>query len=107
MRYQPITQEGAGTSAVLRVSDNRNPFALGLYALVADTVSDFNIEYTGDNVQEPGYDPDNGNWFSTSIDGASASAAAKFDTPCTALRINIVTGTGSVTLTVVQSGPGG
>lgn len=106
MRYQPITQTGVGASAPLRVSDNARPFELGLFAVIDGTVADYNIEYTGDNVQAPGYDPDTGNWFSTSIDGASASAVGKLDTPCTALRINVVTGTGSVELTVVQSGPG-
>jgi hypothetical protein len=108
MRPQTVTQTGAGASSLIVPDKNRNPFVLGLYAVVADTVTDYNIEYTGDDVQAAGYDPDTGNWFSA-IDAASASAAQKFDTPCTALRINIVTGTGSVTLTVHQAGhgPGG
>lgn len=105
MKYRAITQSGVGSSSLLVVDHLRNPFALGLQAIVAGTVTDYNIEYTADDIQAAGYNPATGNWFSA-VDAAAASGYTKFDTPCRAMRITIVAGTGSVTLTAVQPGPG-
>jgi hypothetical protein len=109
MRPQTVTQSGVGESALLCPDTNRNPFRVDFVAVVNGTVSDYDIEYTKDNPFAAGFDPATATWFPSSVTGASASAEGSIQTVARAVRINLVTGTGSVELTLLQPGhgPGG
>lgn len=101
MKPNTISTTGVSASSPMIINTNVNPVNLGFVAVVSGTVSSYTIQYSMD---DPNSTTGLTNWFATSISGASATANGNITYPITALRINIATGTGSVALTVTQSG---
>lgn len=109
MRPQTVTQSGVGTSALLCPDTARNPFRVDFVAKVSGTVASYTIEYTKDNPFAPGFNPATATWFASTVATAAATAEGSIQTVARAVRINLITGTGAVELTLLQPGhgPGG
>lgn len=100
-----LSQTGAGSSTYWTPDYFKDVFNVGLQAVVSGTVISYNIQYTLDDTTASGYAPASGNWFNVpNFSALSASAAGNFTIPCRGVRINLVTGTGSVTLNIQQAG---
>jgi len=99
MRPTTVSKTGTGSSDTIKLDWEQGDFHVGLQAVVVGTVTDYNIEATLDDPESPT------TWQSIADgDALSASALLALIVPVRAIRITIVAGTGSVTLTSVQSG---
>ena len=106
---QTVVQTGVGRSAPLRVIAPTSgtyggvavPQQPGILAIVSGTVTSFSIDATGDFTASAGYNEATGNW--ASIQSAlNATTLLTLGAVVAALSVNIVSGTGSVTLQFVQ-----
>lgn len=75
----------------------------GILAFVLGTVT-YNIEVTGDDVNDASYVEANGNWqpMSTAMTGLSANAVNTLGAVVTAIRGHITAGTGTLTVQFIQ-----
>jgi len=104
MRRAVVSQTGVGASDLVVCDQYINSTQITLATLVAGTVS-YNIEYTCDDVFAAGFTPASATWYTHAVlFNQTANNASNFMFPVTACRINIASGTGTVTLTVLQSG---
>jgi hypothetical protein len=99
---QPVTLTLTGVSiSPWKNADFRAPmFDLAINCFVTGTVT-YNIETTNSDYLTPGVTV---NVAPTTIAAAAASAFLNLTAPCRAWRLNILTGTGSVTAEAVQTG---
>lgn len=103
---RPITksQTGEGSTAPIPLDHYRNPFNVGLGLVVSGTVN-YTVQHTFDNVFASDYDPDTGTWFNhTVLKTLAVSADGNYAFPCTAVRVTVNSGDGTVTMTVIQAG---
>lgn len=101
MRPIVIAVTGTGTSPTAVLDHYQSPFNVGLGAVVSGTVN-YTIQHTFDDIFDAAVTP---TWFNhPTLVGQVASADGNYAFPVRALRINIASGAGSVTLTAIQAG---
>lgn len=106
MQYTNISKSGTGRSAVCAVDDFQTPFNIGIGAAITSGAATFNIEYSFDDPMAAGYSASTATWYiATGFSGVSVSTGGSFTVPCKAISINITSGTGTVTASIVQAGP--
>lgn len=84
-----------------------NPFQITLVAaLAAGSSLTYTVEYTVDDVFDNAFNPATANWFSvTGMSAQTISSTGNIVTPVSAVRLRVSAFTsGSVTLTIIQSG---
>lgn len=99
MKLQTVSKTGTGSSSAIVTNTNTNPFNVGFGVIVSGTV-DYTVQHTFD-------DPAVGFtiWFNhPTIAAQIANADGNYAFPVTAIRITVNSGTGSVTLKLVQAG---
>ena len=99
MKLQTVTQEGIGSSSALVMNTNISPFNVGFGVEVDGTV-EYSVQHTFD-------DPATGftTWFShPTVAGETANADGNYAFPVTGIKVLVNSGTGSVTMKVVQAG---
>lgn len=99
-----VTQSGTGSTDWKQV--NWQIYVqIGLAVVVTGAVT-YSVEYTYDNVTEP--DMTSPTVFThPTLAGLSADADGSFETPIAFFRLSITAGTGSATMTYIQSGIAG
>jgi len=106
MKLTTITKSGTGRSSPCAVDDFQSPFNVGVGAAITSGAATFNIEYSFDDPMADGYTVASATWYvATGFSAVSASTGGSFTVPCKAICINITSGTGTVTASVVQAGP--
>lgn len=81
-----------------------SPFNVTLDAIVSGTVN-YDIQYTNDDIWASGYNPATGNWVTvTDMNDITAAAVKALVSPVRAVSILQNSGSGGVTLRVVQAG---
>lgn len=90
-----------GASAWVPMDTYRTPFSISCSAVISGSPT-YNVEYTLDDVQNTAITPTAYSDFL--VTGATANTNSATTIPVTAVRVNITSGSGSVTLTVIQSG---
>lgn len=104
MRPIYLTLTAPGETAPIPLDLHAKPFNVSVFIIITGTAN-ATLQYTGDNVQELGYDPDNGNWFDhADLDGVTATAVGTIIAPVRAVRMSVASVTGSVQLQVLQAG---
>lgn len=104
MRRQSVTQTGVGSSAPQPVDYRTNYFQIGIGCVISGTVN-YTVQHTFDDVQANGYVAASGNWFNhATLAAASSGADGNYAFPITAVRITVNSGTGSVTMVLLQAG---
>lgn len=103
MRSIVLTRSGSSGTSGLGVLDTyRSPFNVGIGVKVTGTAT-YTIEHTFDNVLTS--DPSTATWYShVSLVGLSGNADGNYAFPVTAVRVNMTSGTGTVTATIIQAG---
>jgi len=104
-----VSVTGVGNSQVVPV-DLSLTTAVGVFVKVSGSVT-FTVQYTADDVYAVGYDPDavTSTWYpydsgtSELVDG-TANASGNFTAPPQGVRVVNTVGTGTTTMTVIQSG---
>jgi hypothetical protein len=100
-----LSKTGTGRSAVAAPDHFQTPFNVGVAATLSGAAT-FSIEYSMDDPMVAGFDPAIADWFvAPGFSGVSASTGGSLTIPCRAICINVASGTGSVTVELVQSGP--
>jgi len=105
MRPITLTQTGVGQSDPARLNFKSEDFKVGLGATVDGTVT-YTIQHTFDDPKDftskANYNS-NANWFDhDQLAGLSANANGNYEFPIQATRINVTSGTGTVTLVILQ-----
>ena len=105
MRPVRVTLTAPGVSAPIILDHYRSPFSVGVGVTLSGTAS-YSVEYTYDDVFSGTFNPGTAQWFVTS--GIPASTATSKDgvisSPVMAVRLNAVSLSGTLTMTVLQAG---
>lgn len=99
MKVQTVSKTGTGSSNALVMNTNVSPFNVGFGVVVSGTV-DYTVQHTFD-------DPGVGftTWFShPTVAGETANADGNYAFPVTGVKVLVNSGTGTVTMNLVQSG---
>jgi hypothetical protein len=104
MRRVQVSQTGVGQSQIVPVDQYVNSTQVTLGVVVTGTVT-YNVLYTLDDINAAGFSPSTANWYvHTVLTNLTASACSNFMFPVTATCVAVTAGTGTATLTVLQSG---
>ena len=105
MKPIKVTQSGIGESDWKLVNWNIAPIELGI-TVVVDGMVTYTVEYTLDDITDvPPVTPTA--FPHATLAGLSVDAYGSIMTPVAAIRLTITGGTGSATLTFIQSGISG
>jgi hypothetical protein len=99
MRVQTVSKTGTGSSDPVVINTNTNPVNIGFAAIVTGTVN-YSIQFSYD-------DPVAGftTWFDdTSITSKTGNEDGSILFPITGVKVLVNSGTGTVTLKIVQAG---
>jgi hypothetical protein len=106
MKLTTISQTNSGRSSPCAVDDFQTPFNVGIGAAITSGTPTFNIEYSFDDPMAAGYTVSGATWYvAFGFSALTASTGGSFTVPCKAICINITSGTGAVTASVIQAGP--
>ncbi len=106
MRPQIISKTGTGSSTPVVFDYFRNPFNVGIACVVSGTVN-YTIQHTFDWDSDANGVPSGAVWFNhddSALVAAAINANSNYAYACTASKILVNSGTGSVTVTYIQSG---
>jgi len=99
MKVQTVSKTGTGSSDALVISTNVSPVNIGFAVVVTGTVN-YSVQITYD-------DPGVGftTWFNdTTITSKTGNEYGSINFPITGMKVLVNSGTGSVTMNVVQAG---
>ena len=106
MYLTSISKATTGRSSPSAVDDFQTPCNVGIGAAITSGTPTFNIEYSFDDPMSAGYTVAGATWYvATGFSSLTASTGGVLTVPCKAICINITSGTGAVTATLVQAGP--
>ena len=99
MKLQTVAKTGEGSSAPIVIDTNKNPVNIG-FAVIKDGTVNYTVQHTFDD-PAVGFSV----WFShPTVAAKDANAEGSYTTPITAVRVTMNSGTGSVTLKLLQAG---
>lgn len=107
MRPIRVTVGAVGVSAPIPLDHYRDPFNVGLGAVLSDSATlTYDVQHTFDDVFAANFNPATATWFDhPTLADKTASSDGNYAYPVTAVRLNVSAWTdGSVTLTVIQAG---
>jgi len=97
---------GVQTSSVYPPDNYVSPFNVALNVVVTGIVS-YTIQYTFDDVFAKGYAPASGNWTNhPSMTAQTATKDSNIAYPVTGVRVQLLSGSGSIVFTAIQAGGG-
>lgn len=99
MKVQSVSKTGVGSSPSLVMNTNISPFNVGFGAVATGTVN-YTVQHTFD-------DPAVGftTWYShPTVAGQTANADGNYAFPVTGIKVLVNSGSGTVTLNLVQAG---
>lgn len=104
---QPIryTVTGTGTSPLINLDHNANPFNVGVACVVSGTAT-FSVQHTYDDIFSGTFATATANWFTaTAFLDKTANTDGAYTTPCMAMQLRVTAATGSptVSITVIQA----
>jgi hypothetical protein len=105
MRPVTVSQTGVGTSPLIVWDYMHTAIACSISTIVSGGSATYTIQHTFDDVFASNYNPATGNWFDHDISnmvGATTNQDSNYSAPVRASRINLTSGTGTVTLTGIQ-----
>ena len=99
MKVQTVSRTGAGSTDAVVINTNVTPVNIGFAVIVTGTVN-YSVQYTYD-------DPGTGftTWFDdTTITSKTGNEDGSILFPITGIKVLVNSGTGSVTMKIVQAG---
>ena len=104
MTPKTVSKTGTGRSGVIALDWFTNPYNVALQAALSGTAT-FSVEITLEDPMDSGFDASTAVWTAvTNLSAITASALAQSTIPAKGVSINVASGTGTVTLTVLQAG---
>jgi hypothetical protein len=106
MRRYSTTVTGTGVSAPFIPDYMLSIVNIGVGCSISATAA-YTVEHTFDDVFAPGFNPATATWFPNSgITAATGNKDGNYAFPICAIRLNVASSTGSVTMVLLQaSGP--
>jgi hypothetical protein len=105
MRPTTLTLTNVSTSAPVPLNQYVTPFNVALGATVVSGTPTYTVQYTFDDVFAPGYTPASGNWTNhPSLTTQTTTKDSNIAYPVTAVRFSITSGTGVVSLAIIEAG---
>jgi len=102
-----VTQTGAGSSVVYPFNLNITPGNIAIGCVVSGTVN-FTVQHTYEDPFAATFNPATAVWFShPTLVNLTANAESNYAYPPRAVRVTVNSGSGSVTMTVIQAGVSG
>lgn len=103
---RPITvtvPTGAGVSVPIPMDHQANQFSVSIGVRLAATGT-YTVEHTFDDVFAPGFVPASATWYPNSgLTAQTTNKDGNYAFPVTAVRLNVASSTGNVSMTVIQS----
>src|ERR1700747_410478 len=100
MRPVVVSQTGTGTTAWIPMDREQAHFTVGIGCVATGTVT-YSVEHTFDDVQNSAITPTA--FQNSALTAQTASAFGNYSFPVRAIRLNVTAGSGSVTMTLIQS----
>lgn len=98
---------GATSSGIVALDTWTSPVSVSIGVVVTGTVN-FTVQYTYDNIQDPGWTVATGVWWNlTALASKTATTDAVLSQPASAVRVVQNSGNGSTSTTVLQAGGNG
>jgi hypothetical protein len=106
MRGITKTVTGAGVSAPIPLDNYISPFNVGFGVVVsAGATVSYTIQHTFDDVFVANFNPATATWFPhEDLVTETANQDGNYAFPITAMRLNVGTSNGTVTVTAIQAG---
>lgn len=103
---QMIVSSSSGASAPLVMNLNATPFNVGFGVVVTSGSPTYTVQHTFDNLSNSsGSASGFTTWFDhPTIAAQTANADGNYAFPVSGIRVNVTSGTGTVTLTLIQAG---
>jgi len=103
MRDIVFSKTGSGTTPWIPVDYKQSPFSIGIGCVASGTVT-YSIEHTFDNVLDPNFTATPTAFKNTGITSVvNVNANGNYAFPIRAIRLNNESGTGTVTVTILQA----
>jgi len=100
MRPITVSKTGTGSTEVVVMDHNINPFNVGMGVVVSGTVN-YTVQHTFNNVVA-GETP---TWFNhPTLASVATNADGNYAFPVTGIRLTVNSGSGTATLIIVQAG---
>jgi hypothetical protein len=100
MRQQVVSKTGVGSSAIIPMNLDSNPFNVGFGVVVTGDVT-YTVQHTFDNP----WTTDTPVWFDhPTVAAEDANADGNYAFPVAAIKVAVTAGDGTAQLTVIQSG---
>ena len=100
MRQQVVSQTGVGSSAIIPMNLDSNPFNVG-FGVVLTGAATYTVQHTFDNP----WTTNSPTWFDhPTVAAEVANADGNYAFPVAAIKVAVTAGAGTATLTVIQSG---
>ena len=104
MRPVSVSQTAAGSTSVIVPDYHLNPFNIGVGVKVTGTVT-YTVEHTMDDVFAETFNPATATWYPhTTLAALTANAVGNYAFAVRGIRLTVASGTGTATMTLVQSG---
>lgn len=101
MRSVTKSQTGTGSTAVVVMNTELNPFNVGFGVVVSGTVN-YTVQHTFSDVFNSAVTP---TWFNhPSIASQTTNQDGNYAFPVSGLRLTVNSGSGTATLTIIQAG---
>jgi len=103
MRPVTVTVSGVGVSVPIPVDFLNAQFAIGVGVKITATAT-YTVEHTFDDVFSPTFNPATATWWPNSgLTAKTANADGNYAFPVQAVRLNVASSTGDVTMTIIQT----
>jgi hypothetical protein len=103
MRPVTVSVTGVNVSVPIPLDYNAELTSVAVGCILSGTAT-YTVQHTFDDIWAPGWNPSTANWLPNSgLTAKTASADGNYAFPVKCVRLNIASGTGTVTMTVVQS----
>lgn len=105
MRPITVSVTGVGSSVVVPLDYRVSPTNVAIGCVVSGTAT-YTVEHTFDDVFSPSFVPASATWLPNSgLTAKTASTDGNYVLPPRGVRVTIASGTGTVTMTVIQGDP--
>lgn len=105
MRPIRVSVTGVGSSAVVPLDYRASPTNVAIGCILSGTAT-YTVEHTFDDVQSPTFSAGSATWFpNAGLTAKTASSDGNYVVPPTAVRVTIASGSGTVTMVVIQGDP--
>jgi hypothetical protein len=106
MRGVTLTVVGAGVSNPIALDNYISPFNVGFGVVVSSAATvTYTVQHTFDDVFAPDFSATDATWFShEDLIAQTDNQDGNYAFPVSAIRLNVATSDGSVSITAIQAG---